>query len=293
MVLSKRGMIACLAALVMLLGVSGCMAAAAANKPKADTTASVQPTENVNQETAEYLKAARGDLKLIDEIMADKDLSLLEEDTGSDEDVTPEMLAKYEAILTGYTDRIHTALDDIAGRTAPNQPDIAKFQASETEAFKTLDSILQEYNQTLSYTGTFLEVYDSLSSLGSLGETDDLQAIYDALSTAIGDAIQKLQSAEVPSFIESFNKDFIDVLQQMNDAVYYTLSAAATDDPLRSDAGEYLLEILGRRADKIGQECTTDLTDREQKLQEDALAVQKTCDGLKSWLDANIASFGS
>ena len=95
-----------------------------------------------------------------------------------------------------------------------------------------------------------------------------------------------------PSFIESFNKDFIETLKQLDEAVFYALSAASLGDPLRTDASGYLMEILTRRADKIGAEFTKDLELRQKKLQADAKEVQKTSESLKSWLDTNIADFG-
>jgi hypothetical protein len=272
----------------MAFGAAGCSVASAAGKTQSDTRAAGKPEVNDNQIMLDYLNAARSELTLIDEITADKDIGLLEEETESDEELTAEQVEKYEKILSGYTDRIQTVLSDIDKRTTPDLPDIVNFQASEKAAFQTLDSILQEYSQTLSYAGTLLMVKESFDSL-SIQETDDLQAIYDAFSAGIGDAIAALE-ADVPSFLESFNQDFIDVLKELDDAVYYMLSAVAVDDPVRTDAAGYLMGILQYRADEISQKGMQDLADRVSKLSTDAQAVVTTSSGLKSWLDTNISS---
>jgi hypothetical protein len=287
---SKRRIILYLLALVMAFGAAGCSVASASEKTQSGTRAAGKPEVNDNQIMLDYLKTARGELTLIDEITADKDIGLLEEETDSEEELTAEQVEKYEKILSGYTDRIQTVLKDIDSRTAPDQPDIVNFQTSEKAAFQTLDSILQEYSQTLSYAGTLLMVKESFASL-SIQETDDLQAIYDAFSASIGDAIAALEAEDVPSFVESYNQDFIDILKELDDAVYDMLSAQAVDDPVRTDAAGYLVEILQRRADEIGQKGMQDMADRVRKLSTDAQAVVTTCSGLKSWVDTNIGNF--
>ncbi|NLA87676.1 MAG: hypothetical protein GX847_10450, partial [Clostridiales bacterium] len=99
-----------------------------------------------------------------------------------------------------------------------------------------------------------------------------------------------LEGASVPSYFESFNQDLIDVLRQLDNAVYYLLTAIAIDDPVRYDSGEYFLEILVRRTDEISLNGVTDMEERLGKLREDILAVQNTCAGLTGWLDTNIAN---
>lgn len=277
----------CFVAMAMTLGISGCAAAAAADKSSAKE--SEQPIVSDRQAVIDYLKAAKSDLELIDEIMADKDLGLLEEETSSEEDLTPELVEKYEGILTGYTDRIGAVLDDIDSRTTPALPDIESFRTAEKNVFQTLDSILQEYRQTLNYANTMLMVYEEFAGLENIQETD-LQAIYDAYSTGIGNAIAALEAEDVPSFFESFNQDFIDVLKQLDEAVYYMLSALAMDDPVRLDAGGYLMGILQRRADELSQKGMQDLTDRVTKLSADSKDVVTTCEGLRNWLETNIGN---
>lgn len=287
MVQAKRRFLVCLLALVLMLGAAGCSAASAAEKAQSDTKAAGQPDKSDRQAISDYLKAARIELELIDEIIADKELGILEEEVDSEEELTVEQVAQYEKILSGYTGRIQTVLSAIDKRTAPDLSDILSFQTAEKAAFRTLDSILQEYGQALSYTGTLLTVFEDFENMENI-QAADLQAVYDAYSAGIGTAIATLEAENVPSFFESFNQDFVDVLGQMDDAVFYMLSALAVDDPVRADAAGYLMEILGRRADEIGQRGVQDLTDREEMLKKDALAVQETSQGLKRWLDTNI-----
>lgn len=289
---TRRRTIAILLVLLFILGTVACGGATTGNKGTDKTDATAQPEANENQKIADYLKAARNDLKLIDEIMADRDLGLLEEpDSESDEELTAESIEKYDGILKGYSARVKTALENIGSRETPDNPELQKFKTAETSVFETLDSILQEYIQTLSYAGTILEVTESLSGIENVYESD-LQAIYDAVSAGIGKSITKLETANVPSFIESTNKDFIDTLRQADETVYYALSALYIDDPLRIDAAEYLLEIFYRRVDKIVQASSEDMNNRQMQLMEDSREVSKTSDGLKRWLETNLAALG-
>jgi hypothetical protein len=287
---TKRRVIVWLLVLAMALSVTGCTATAAAGQNQSDTKAADQPPAGDKQAILDYLKAAKNDLKLIDEILADKDIGLLEEETASEgEELAPELIEEYEGVLSGYTDQIAASLSGISKRTAPNLPDIANFQAAEKAVFQTLDSILQEYSQTLSYASTILQVGEDISGLENIQETD-LQAIYDAYSAGIGEMIAALEAASVPTFLASFNADFIEAFKQLDSTVYYALSAIAIDDPLRADAAEYLMGIMVRNVDSISQEWEQELADRQYMLSEDAKAVATTAEGLKSWLDTNIAS---
>ncbi len=93
--------------LLLVLGAAGCGGATAGNRGTDKTDAAAQPEANDNQKITDYLKAAENDLTLIDEIMADRDLGLLEEsDSGSDEELTAETIEKYDGILKGYSDRV-------------------------------------------------------------------------------------------------------------------------------------------------------------------------------------------
>ena len=59
---------------------------------------------------------------------------------------------------------------------------------------------------------------------------------------------------------------------------------------MRADAGEYLMDIMARNLDKISLDWERDMADRQDALMEDALAVQKTYQGLTAWLDTNIGN---
>lgn len=288
MVRPKRRIIIGLLALVFVLGAAGCAAGSAAGQTDGGTKAAGMPVADENKEILDYLKASKSELELIDKILADKDLGMLEEESDTEEEFTAEFLEKYQNILTGYSDQIQAVLSGIDRRTVPNMPDLVSFQAAEKHALQTLESILLEYGQTLSYAGTILQVSQSISDLENIQESE-LQAIYDAYSAGIGEAITALEAASVPSFLESFNENFINAFKQLDDTVFYSLSAVAIDDPLRADAGEYLMGIMVRNLDKISLGWEQDLTDRQDALREDALAVQKTNQGLMAWLDTNIA----
>ena len=112
--------------------------ASAAGLTRADVKASVQPKAEGNEKIAAYLKASRSDLDLIDEIMADKDIDLLDDSSGSDGEFNADAIAKFESILTGFTDRIDTVLGDIDKRTMPDLSDFKSFRVAEKDAFQTL-----------------------------------------------------------------------------------------------------------------------------------------------------------
>jgi hypothetical protein len=287
MVQPKRRIIICLLVLAIVLGSAGCAAGSASSRPE-ETKAAEMPVAG-NQEILNFLKASKDELELIDKILTDKDLGILEDETGSEEELNAEFIEKYERILTGYVDQIHEVLSDVGRRTVPDLPDLISFQTAEKHAFQTLESILLEYSQTLSYAGVILQVIESLNDLDNIQEYD-LQAIYNAYSACIGDAITALEAASIPSFLESFNANFIDAFRQMDDAVFYSLRAVAIDDPVRADAGEYLMDIMARNLDKISLDWERDMADRQDALMEDALAVQKTYQGLTAWLDTNIGN---
>lgn len=286
----KRCIVVYLLIPVMIIALAACSPGPAACLAQNVVVPAAVPAAAGAKAMLDYLKAARGDLDLIDTIMADKDIGLLDE-SDSSEEVTQDKLTHYEGILKGYSDQIHDILTGIEERTTPNHPDVEKFVTAEKTAFQTLDSILSEYNQALSYAGVILDVFDSVSSLSNTKETD-LQKIYDAYNAKIKKAVKKLQETKAPSFLESTNQDVINALQQMDDAVLYALNAAAMDDPLRTDSAEYRIGILSRHFDSISKEWAKDLTDRQNKLREDSLAVQKTAKGLENWLDTNIAALG-
>lgn len=291
MVQPKRHIIVCLLVLAIVLSSAGCAAGSAASRLESAKAAEMPVAGN--QEILDFLKASKDELELIDKILTDKDLGMLEEEDDSEEELTAEFIKKYERILTGYVDQIQEVLSGIDRRTVPDLPDLVNFQAAEKHAFQTLESILLEYSQTLSYAGVILHVIESLNDLENIQEQEsDLQVIYDAYSACIGDAVSALEAASVPSFLESFNVNFIDVFKQLDNAVYYSLSAAAIDDPVRADAGEYLMGILVRNLDRISLDWEQDLADRQDALREDALAVQKIYQGLTAWLDTNIGILG-
>lgn len=292
MVKTRRFITAILLALVLVLSAAGCGGVTAGNQGTGKNGAPAQSETNEKQKIVDYLKAAKNDLTLIDEIMADKELGLLEEpDPESEEELTAELIEKYDGILKGYSARVKTTLESIGSRETPANPELRKFKTAETTVFETLDSILQEYIQTLSYAGTILDVTESLEGIENVYETD-LQAIYNAISAGISEAIAKLEKANVPSFIESVNNDFIDALRQADDTVYYALSAVYIDDPLRIDAAEYLLEVFYRRVDRIVQGSVEDMGNRQKQLMEDSREVSKTADGLKRWLETNLTALG-
>jgi hypothetical protein len=282
--LVRRPQMICSLVMVVVLLLSGC---SGTNPQLTMVSASAVAGADSNAVMVDYLQAAKEDFTSIDELIQDKDLGLLDEDTTGDEAVTVETLQKYLGILSNYDTKISTRLDAIRQRETPNHPDIAAFKASELSEFEMAANVIEEYIQVLKYMKSLINMGAEMDKLGNV-DTTDLEGTYKAISTGITQAIGELRNDDVPTFLLSMNDNMVTGLGEMNDAVLYTLNAAALTDPVRTDSAEYRLGILTRKFTKLSTDAQQDMNDRQTKLKSDVKGIKQTNDGLKNWVQLNI-----
>lgn len=236
----------------------------------------------------EYLRASANDLKVVDDLLADKDLGLMEEeDPAGEEDVTIELLDWYLGILNDYSGKIDAAIAAMDTRQMPENEELKAYRDAAKDEFETVIDIIGEYVQVLEYERLLLQVGNDLDQLEN-ADAADLQALFEAYNASLTKAIDDIGNANVPSFMQSANTNFAGVLGEMNDAVLYYLNAYAMDDPVRANAAEYRMGILERKIDRISAGFDQDMEEREDKLQQQLEAVKTKNDALAGWLQANI-----
>ena len=119
-------------------------------------------------------------------------------------------------------------------------------------------------------------------------DENDLDATYSKISASLQDSVDRLEQADVPTFLTYMNTNLTDALKQMDEAVLYMLQAAYISDPLRLNAASYRMDILMRRFDSIVANVDQDISDRQSKLISEVEKISQTKDGLKAWATQNI-----
>lgn len=267
---------------LLLAGCSGQNVLLAAFNPVVDAADSAD-----REQVLTYLDLAVQDLAVIDVILADSDLDLLEQGTGSDEELTEAMIERYQSLLTGYRASLAEAKEAEIGRVVPDVEDLLLYRDAHNVLLDMTDDLLAEYEQILSYTAALMQMGTSLEALDTY-DANDLQATYDTINAALLAAVEQLNNADVPTFLTYMNDNLIDALGEMDEAVLYMLQAASISDPLRINAASYRMDILMRRFDSIVANVDQDITDRQDKLIREVERIAETKDGLKTWATQNI-----
>lgn len=282
-----RGKAVCSMVLIVLFVLAGCANASVGPAPAMLSARVLAPVSSEEAQILEYLETAKGDFAVIDTLIEDKDLGLMEEDTGTGEEATAEDVSHYLGLLDTYRKNIEDKLTELKARVTPVNENIAFFKTAEVSQFELADDIVVEYMQVLNYIQSLLKMGEEMDQLSSV-DTTDLEATYKAINQGITKAIEELKANEVPSFLKSMNDNMIASLNEMNDAVLYTLNAAAMNDPVRSDAAEYRMGILERKFTKISADADKDMEDRQAKLKNDLKNIQAVNKSLQKWVQDNI-----
>lgn len=275
-------MLLILAFSLLLAGCSGQTVMLAAFNPVVDAADSAD-----REQVHEYLNLAVQDLTVIEVILADSDLDLLDQGTGSDEELTEPVIERYKILLAGYRSSVaetQTALDE---RAIPDLEVLRLYHDAQRSLFAMMDDLLAEYEQILSYTAALIQMGTNLETLDYYDE-NDLDATYSTISASLQDSVDRLEQADVPTFLTYMNRNLTDALKQMDEAVLYMLQAAYISDPLRLNAASYRMDILMRRFDSIVANVDQDISDRQSKLINEVEKISQTKDGLKAWATQNI-----
>ncbi|MEA4890709.1 MAG: hypothetical protein VB070_14725 [Clostridiaceae bacterium] len=279
---SFRWFILFLACGLILTGCVGQNIMAAAFEPQVIAAASNKAP------VLDYLNASLDDLKVIDNLLADADLDLMNQNTADDQEVvTADTITRYLGILAGYQSSVKEVLTAIDSRSTPNLEDLTRFRDSERAMFVLTGDLLAEYEQIMNYSSALITMGTNLESLNYY-DANDLEGTYQTINNALVATVDLLKSQSVPSFLQNMNENLIDALEQMNEAVLYTLQAVALNDPLRIDAAQYRMDILTRHFDKIIGSVDQDMSDRESKLSQEIAKIQTTSNGLKDWVGQNV-----
>lgn len=279
--------------LVLALAAAGC-AAPAGRSSAANASMGIALMAPANRsEIAKELKAAREDLKIIDELIADEDLGLLEDESSSDsEEITESEVSFYMGILEKYDSRLKQALAEIKARPELDNKDMAELRKAEIAQFLLACDVVEEYMQVLHYMQSLLDLAAQMDAIGNVSATDPA-GMYEEINQAIEKAVGKLKSSEVPSFLQSMNDNMIASLNEMNDAVLYSLIAEEIDDPVRRNGAAYRMGILERKFTRISADANADTEDRMKKLKQDVTTVQQVNEGLSKWVQANLDKLGN
>lgn len=267
---------------LLLAGCSGQTVMLAAFNPLVDAADSAD-----REQALEYLNLAVQDLTVIEVILADSDLDLLDQGTGSDEELTEPVIERYKTLLAGYRSSVTETQTALDGRMIPDLEDLRLYRDAQSALFVMTDDLLAEYEQILSYSAALMQMGTNLETLDYYDE-NDLDATYNTISAALQASVDKLENADVPTFLTYMNKNLTDALKQMDDAVLYMLQAAYISDPLRMNAASYRMDILMRHFDSIVANVDQDISDRQSKLISEVEKISQTKDGLKTWAAQNI-----
>ncbi len=279
--------------LVLALVLAGCAAPSGRSVAANASTGVLMAAAASSGEIVKELKAANEDLKIIDELIADKDLGLLEEESSSDtEEITESEITLYMGILDEYDKRLKQALSDLKARQELDNKDMAELRKAEIAQFLLACDVVEEYMSVLHYMQALLDLAGQMDAIGNVSATDPA-GMYEEINQAIEKAVAKLKSSEVPSFLQSMNDNMIASLNEMNDAVLYSLIAEEINDPVRRNGAAYRMGILERKFTKITADANTDTEDRMKKLKQDVNTVQQVNEGLSKWVQANLDKLGN
>ncbi len=273
--------------LALAFALAGC--AVPSGSGKADISMGILPRKSVTSpEISNELKAVRDELRIIDEMIADKDLGLLDDDASSEaSELTKSEVAFYMSILEEYNKRLNEAVSDIKSRKEPDNRDMAELRKAETAQFELAGAVVEEYMQVLHYIQSLLDLAEQMEAIGKVDAANPA-GMYEAINKAIEKAVTKLESSEAPSFLRSMNDNMIASLNELNDAVLYSLTAEDLDDPVRRNGAAYRMGILERKFARISADADADTEERREKLKQDIATVQNVNEGLSRWVQANL-----
>ena len=273
--------------LALAFALAGC--AVPSGSGKADISMGFLPRMSVtSSEISNELKAVRDELRIIDEMIADKDLGLLDDDASSEaSELTKSEVAFYMSILEEYNKRLNEAVSDIKSRKEPENRDMAELRKAETAQFELAGAVVEEYMQVLHYIQSLLDLAEQMEAIGKVDAANPA-GMYEAINKAIEKAVTKLESSEAPSFLRSMNDNMIASLNELNDAVLYSLTAEDLDDPVRRNGAAYRMGILERKFARISADADADTEERREKLKQDIATVQNVNEGLSRWVQANL-----
>ncbi len=279
--------------LVLALVVAGCTAPVGSGVAANASIGILAKAPANNGEITKELKSALEELKIIDELIADEDLGLLEDESSSDtEEITESEVTFYMDILEKYDSRLKKALTDLKARPELDNKDMAELRKAEIAQFVLAADVVEEYMQVLHYMQALLDLAAQMDAIGNVSATDPA-GMYEEINQAIEKAVGKLKSSEVPSFLQSMNENMIASLNEMNDAVLYSLIAEEIDDPVRRNGAAYRMGILERKFTKVSADADADTEDRMKKLKQDVSTVQQVNEGLSKWVQANLDKLGN
>lgn len=277
-------------ATLLILATAGCAAApagpivgAAAFRPAAVGLA------NAKTDALDYLNVSLGDFTVVDKILADQELSLQDPNDSGGQELTADTADHYITLIGGYDAQLKSALSAIETRYAPADADLAEFKAADKAELELMSEVLEEYQQLVRYAQALFLVEKDVQDLQNIPTSGDLQASYDSFSASIKKAMDSLAKADVPSFLKNFNDNLTGALKEMDDAVFYSLSAVALKDPVRTNAAAYRMGILQRKFEKLLTGVAAGLQSRQGNLADDAKKIRASNDGLRQWAQANIA----
>ena len=282
----KRWPQTCALILALMLVLAGCRSASG-SVAFASLSAGAAPSPSDRSDIVNALKAAREDLKVIDDLIADGDLGLLEEDNADTAELTEEDVAAYMEALDKHKGKIQAALTEMMARPELKNEDMSDFRTAEIAQFELAGDVVEEFMQVLHYIQSLLDLADQMDAIGQVDAADPA-GMYEAISQTIDEAIKDLKSNEVPTFLKSMNDNMITSLGEMNDAVLYSLVAEEISDPIRRNGAAYRMGILERKFERISVDAQTDTEERMQKLRDDIKKIQQVNEGLSRWVQDNL-----
>lgn len=239
------------------------------------------------QRVRTFLQQAKDDLSVIHAFLMDPELDFQNE--GSD--LTGEGSSDDVGYLQSIAAEHRVAIEHVYGKTQnqamSDYSELERYQEAQKALFLLSIDFLSEYEQILVYSETLIVVGDKLTALSDVDDSD-IEQMYLTYQQTLNEAVEVLESTSVPTFLESMNEELIDGLIQMDDAVYYSLSAVAMGDPVRMSSADYRLDLVVRRFDQILSGVDQDVTDRQNKLMQEIDEINRLYDGLDQWLTANI-----
>lgn len=224
-------------------------------------------------ELHEYINLAKEDLNILSDI-------LVEDELLDEAELTEELCIQIE----GFKETISERLLQIKKRDVPKHPEFEIFQTNHIALFELSLEIFKEYNEITEYGNDLLDLISTLETTN----TNDVTELYNQMNQMYTEAISQLEEIRAPSFLSNMHNNMIEVFKQTNDAVLYTLVALDLSDPVRLDAGAYMMDIAVRDMDKIVDKIDLDSTDRQKKIDADTLFVKDIMYGFNEWLDKII-----
>ena len=166
-------------------------------------------------------------------------------------------------------------------RDTIKEPELIQFSKSELHELKLLDEVLAEYEQIGGYMETIFELSSQLTT-ATAGDASDLEKFYTTFSDAIQVALDALNAAKPPSFLQSFHEDMIKAITDLHSATEYLVASISINDPLRLDAGMYRFSVIMRDVSAMMKSTADDIDRRKAKIMQEFDTMKKTQEGLNA-----------